>query len=70
MYMHGLLKSAELYKDRLIDIKTIAESGFNILSLLYNETHRINRIYKKNNFVCSSSHCLKNCQLYRDFLNR
>lgn len=62
MFMHGLLKNAELYNSRLAEITTVAENGFNFLSCLYNEVHRIKRLYKKENHICSNSPCLQKCR--------
>lgn len=70
VFMHGLLKNVELYDNRLAEITTVAENGFNFLSCLYNEAHRIKRLYTKDNRICSSSLCLQNCRYYCAFLQQ
>ena len=62
-YIHGLYKNELIYKQRMSDVKTIAEKGYEYCRLLYNEAQRVRRVCKKNpelldgTIVCQSEKC-------------
>ena len=66
MYVHGLYKNAEVYKERINDLRLIAEEGFELVNLVYNETKRIRAKQKKNKYGYISE-CSKKreCPLYK-----
>lgn len=47
-YIHGLYKNELLYKQRMKDAKKVAENGYDLCKVLYNEAHRLRRACKKN----------------------
>ena len=47
-YIHGLFKSETDYSSRIAGAKRLAEEGFEICRLLYNEAKRLNRLRKSH----------------------
>lgn len=64
MYMHGLLKDATLYNNRLKEVCELAETGYNLVNLIYKETTRMRNKQHKMNYEYVSNCCKGKC----DFL--
>lgn len=62
-YIHGLYKNELVYNQRMANIQSAAEEGYNYCQKLYNETKRVRRICKAHpellgdTFGCRSLRC-------------